>query len=419
MIEVYNLLVYVLVYIGLFLLSFYVLSFFKSRDSLIPLEADDKKVTIIIPAHNEEDCIGATIQSALAFDYPRDKLEIIVIDDGSTDKTYQKAREFVSPNVRVFTKPNGGKGSALNVGIGKARGEIIVSMDADTYADSASLKRLVARFYSPQVMAVTSAMGVYKPKTIWQRIQHIEYYVSLFIRKNLAGVNAIYITPGAFSAYRKVFFEKHGGYDEHNITEDLEISLRIQSHNYIIETATNASFYTIAPATFRSLLAQRRRWYTGLIRNLWNYRRLFGFKRGVLGTLVLPSSIITVCLSVALTSYLAVKVIRQIGTELVSLQAVDFRFLNAYELNSYLFTRMFYSFFSSPVFLFTLFFIVVTGFYLIYARKKMQFQENLKINFVIFLALYSILFSFWWTVSFFYIIFNRKVKWGGKHHATK
>lgn len=412
--EIYNFLVYVLVYIGLFLLSFYVLSFIKSKKEGV-IEADDKTVSIIIPAHNEEDCIVKTVQSALSLDYPREKLEIIVVDDGSSDKTYSLARNLVSPNVRVFTKSNGGKGSALNFGIKKARGEIIVSMDADTYADKCALKRLVARFYSKDVMSVTSAMGVYKPKTLWQRIQHIEYYLSLFIRTNLAGANAIYITPGAFSAYRKEFFDKHGGYDEHNITEDLEIALRIQSHNYVIEVAPGATFYTIAPATFKSLLAQRKRWYTGLIRNLWNYRKLFGFRRGVLGIIVLPASMITVFLSIVLTGYIAIHAIRTIGNELLSLRAVDFHFVNAYEMNSYFFTQVFYNLFSNPVFLFTLFFIVVMGFYLLYAKKQMMFRENLKINFIIFLVFYSILFSFWWIVSLFYIVFNRNVQWGGKH----
>lgn len=415
MVEVYNVLAYVLVYIGLFLLSFYLISFYRTPRRERTEKSGYESVTIIIPAYNEEASIGPTIESALALDYPRDRLEIIVVDDGSKDRTYERARRFVSPNVRVYRKPNGGKGSALNFGIARARGEIILTMDADTFAEPQALKCMIARFYSKDVMAVTSAMGVYKPRTVWQRIQHVEYYLSLFLRRTFAGINAIYITPGAFSAYRKVFFEQHGGYQEGNITEDLEIALRIQSHNYIIENAPDASFYTIAPATFKELLFQRRRWYTGLIKNLWAYRRLFGFKRGALGSIVLPASVITVFLSVFLTAYGAIRIVRDVRNELISLGTINFHFSSAYELNSYLFSRLFYLWFSHPVFLFTLFFICVLGFYLAYARRQMNYKESLKVNFIIFIALYSILFSFWWALSFGYVLFNRRVKWGVVH----
>ena len=191
-----------------------------------------------------------------------------------------------------FLQKNGGKAAALNFALKKAKGEIIVSMDADTIIEKHALKRLITRFYDDNVMAVTSAMGIYKPKTIWQRIQHIEYYLSVFMRKTFAGINAIYITSGAFSAYRKKFFDRHGGYDEHNITEDLEIALRIQSHDYVIENASTASFYTVGPATFCFYVSKKKMVY-GLVKNLWNYRRkLFGFKKGALGTIILPSVII-------------------------------------------------------------------------------------------------------------------------------
>ncbi|MEK6896150.1 MAG: glycosyltransferase [Nanoarchaeota archaeon] len=413
--ESYSLLVYALAYMGLFLLSFYLLSFFQTRKIKIIEEKSDKTVTILIPAYNEERDIARTLKSVLNIDYPKDKLEIIVIDDGSKDKTYEIARKFASDRVKVFTKKNGGKAAALNFALKKAKGEIIVSMDADTIIEKHALKRLITRFYDDNVMAVTSAMGIYKPKTIWQRIQHIEYYLSVFMRKTFAGINAIYITSGAFSAYRKKFFDRHGGYDEHNITEDLEIALRIQSHDYVIENASTASFYTVGPATFSQLMFQRRRWYTGLVKNLWNYRRkLFGFKKGALGTIILPSVIIGVVFSVALFVYSSFRILNQITLELDALNAVNFQFIGFRELNSYIFTQFLYAFFSHPAYLFLVFFIFVTGFYLAFSRREMQFRESLKVNFIIFILLYSFLFTFWWLVSFAYIVLNRGVSWGKK-----
>jgi len=418
MVSFYNFLVYLLAYIGLYLLSFYILSYYRVRRHFVSLEASDKKVSIIIPAYNEERSIARTIDSALSISYPRDKLEIIVVDDGSRDDTYRIARTFENKGVRVFTKKNGGKGSALNLGISKAQGELILTMDADTFAEPSSLKQMAAYFSDNGVMAASAGPRIYRPKTVWQRIQHVEYYLGLFLRKTFSSFNALYITPGAFSLYRKSFFDRYGGYDEHNITEDLEIALRIQSHDYLIAYAQKASFFTIAPARFRELMVQRRRWYTGLIKNLWAYRkRIFGFKRGALGMVILPTMLIGTFLSIASVIYLLINALRGLADELAFLKAVNFQFTNAYELNSYMVSRVFYSLFSHPIFLLTVFFIFVSAMYLLYARKQLRFNEPLKINFILFLGLYSFLFAFWWIISSFYLIFNKRVIWGEKRHA--
>ena len=270
-------------------------------------------------------------------------------------KAYEIAKRYessVGPRVRVFTKPNGGKGTALNMGIKNSTSDVIVSMDADSYVTKSSLKKMIGLFSNPKVMSVTPAMAVHKAKGIWQRIQQIEYYLGVFLRKSFATMNAIHITPGAFSAYRRSFFVKYGGYDEGNITEDLEIALRIQSHHYIIENAQTAAVYTIAPKTFRALMVQRRRWYTGLIRNLWSYKRLFGPKYGALGTIVLPVAVSTIALSIVLTLYVVIKGLAEIRRDLLSLNAINFQFDSLFELNSFVFTNFLYTLFSQPIFIF-------------------------------------------------------------------
>ena len=224
-------------------------------------------------------------------------------------------------------------------------------------------------------------------------------------------MNAIHITPGAFSAYRKSFFEKYGGYDEKNITEDLEIALRIQSKNFIIENSPKSVVYTIAPKSFRSLLVQRRRWYTGLVKNLWSYKKLFGFKKGPLGYLVLPVAVSTILLSVILTSYVVIKTTIDIKDEIISLQAINFRFQDSIDINKYIIETFFYRIFSSPTFLISIIFIFLLIFYMFFSRKQMQYTDNLKINFIMFIFFYSILFTIWWIFSFLYILFNKKVVW--------
>lgn len=267
--DAYTILIYTLSYVGIYATCFYVISiikYYRKKEEKVVANYEGS-VSIIIPAYNEEETIARTIESAISLDYPKSKIEIIVIDDGSKDRTYESAKKFESSKkrkIRVFTKSNGGKGSALNLGISKAKGEIIITMDADTFVHSDALKKMIVYFANERVMSVAPSMGVYNPANIWERIQQIEYYVGVFLRKSFSTVNAIHITPGAFSAYRKEFFEKYGGYEEENITEDLEIALRIQSHGFVIENADDAVIYTVAPKTFKGMLFSKEkmvRWF--------------------------------------------------------------------------------------------------------------------------------------------------------------
>ncbi|MBL7059258.1 glycosyltransferase family 2 protein [Candidatus Pacearchaeota archaeon] len=419
--DLYLAIIYVLSYIGLFTVSFYMIntfSYYKKKKFIG--EKEDKTVTIIIPAFNEEKSIAKTIESALSSNYPKEKLEIIVVNDGSSDKTYEIAKKYLKNKkfkVRVFTKENGGKGTALNLGISKANGEIIITMDADSFIRPDTVRKMVGHFYNNQVMSVTPSMGVYKPKGALQRVQQVEYYVGIFLRKSFAVLNAIHITPGAFSAYRKKFFEKYGGYDVGNITEDLEIALRMQRHNFIIENAPEAVVYTIAPNKFRDLLVQRRRWYVGMIKNFWDYRDLFGVKKGAMGMLVLPLAVISVIFSVILTMYALIKTLGDLKTELLLLNSINFEFTSIFEANWYFiktsFEKLFYKLFTNPILLLVLIFIILLFFYMHFARKNMKFEDGTKLSLLFFVALYSFLFSFWWILSFIYAAFNKKVVWRG------
>lgn len=419
MADFYISLLYGLSYLSLVVFFFYLLNLkkIKEKDKICE-ESTDKTVSIIIPAYNEEKSIEKTIESALAIDYPKEKFEIIVVDDGSRDNTFKLAKKYEknNPNLQVFTKKNGGKGSALNFGIERAKNEIIITMDADTFAEPSAVKKMIAKFYSDDVIAVTPSMCVYKPKTLWQKIQQIEYYMGVFLRKSLAAINSIHVTPGAFSAYRKVFFDKHGGYDEHNITEDLEITLRIQSQDYIIENASEAVVYTVSPKTFKELMVQRRRWYTGLIKNLLSYKQLlFNWKKGILGLLVLPLAVFSIFSSVFLTGYFLIKSAEQILDNLNFLQSINFDIGGLFPTEIYLIKEtlitFFYNTFSNPLFLLSVFVLLSLIFYLKFAKKRTKSKENLQFSFFLFILFFSLLYAFWWIISFIYLMFNKKVVW--------
>jgi len=246
------------------------------------------KVSIIIPAYNESKYISKCLESVLSIDYPSDLLQILVIDDGSTDDTYKVAKKFESKTLLVMRKENGGKGAALNFGIKKASGELIATMDADSYPSKNVLWELIPHFTDPEVMAVTPAVKIRESNSWLKEFQRVEYLMILFSRKLLSFIDSVPVTPGPFSIFRSTVFEKVGGFAEDNLVEDQEIALRIQSHHFKIRSSLTADVYTEPPETIGDLLRQRVRWQRGGIRNYWQYRFMIKTDYGDFGMYCIP-----------------------------------------------------------------------------------------------------------------------------------
>jgi len=421
--SIYFNLIYAASFLGIFLTVFYTLNLIIDSKKKKKLNSEIFPVSIVIPAYNEEPSIGLTLKSLLAMNYPKDKLEIIVVDDGSKDNTYKVAKKFESsswPKVRVFTKPNGGKGSAVNLGIRKSMGKIVATMDADSIVTPDALRRIVMHFNKKEVMAVTPSMAVYKPRSFLQRIQQIEYALGIFLRKAFSTIDAVHITPGALSVYRKEFFVKHGYFDETTITEDLEIALRIQSLHYKIANCPEAVVYTISPSKFKELLIQRKRWYSGLIKHLTGqYKHMFGVEHGILGVLVLPVAIVTIFSTIFLTAYTLARSVSSLRDEIISLSAVNFDFGNFFEFSKFAVQHFVSSVLSQPIFLMFLVFCTFLFFIILFAKKKSQFKDSFGLSLLFFIFTFSILFSFWWVVTFFYVISGKKIIWreSKQHHG--
>jgi len=404
--------VYPSIYVGLVAVSFYILTYISARKEKRPMFNDEELpfVSIIIPAFNEGKSIEDTINSILSSEYPND-FEVLVIDDGSSDDTYDKARKFESDKVRVFKKENGGKATALNFGISKANGEIIFSMDADTFVEPKTMKRMVRYFKDPRVVSVTPGMIIHRPKSIWQKIQHLEYLMGIFLRKVFAFLDAIYIAPGAFSAYRKSFFEKHGGYDEGNIVEDLELALRIQYYGYRTENCPDAKVSTIGPETFGGLLKQRRRWYYGLIKNFWDYRKLVSRKFGDMGMFVMPVAWITIFFSMFLFVYGFIRIITELISELVFLSTINYDFSNFFEFSSFFFKKVFLTVITEPLVLFIGVSLVLLAFYIKYANTKIGKVSSVFSSLFLFFIFFIPLFAFWWLISFVRLLISKAPDW--------
>ena len=261
-----------------------------------PRAAHSPKVAIIVPCWNEQNTIQGTVESLLALDYPADMLQIVLVDDGSTDNTPAVMDSYAQySQITVIHKENGGKHTAMNLGIEKASDAVYVGcLDADSYVAPDALREIIAYFDDPKVAAVTAAMSVWDPKTLLERMQNADYIHGITLRHVISSINGLYVTPGPFSFYRRDIILAVGGFKEGHKTEDLEMALRLQNEGYILENAPRARVYTKTPKTVRSLVKQRTRWTTGFLRNVfYDYRHMIGSKKyGTLGLLILPLGLI-------------------------------------------------------------------------------------------------------------------------------
>lgn len=246
-------------------------------------------VTVLVPAYNEGKVIGSTIRSLLASTYRN--LEILVIDDGSRDDTYEAARASTSdPRVRVMRKENGGKGRALNFGLDQAGGELIIAIDADTVFEPETISHLLARFDDPKVGAVAGNIKIANRDTLLTRWQHIEYVVGINLDKRFFDLlGCVPVVPGAVGAWRREAIRAVGGYSQATMAEDADLTLSVQRAGWRVVYEDRAVAWTEAPTTWSCLMKQRLRWTFGTLQCLWKHRGAFLNPRaGSLGLVGLP-----------------------------------------------------------------------------------------------------------------------------------
>ncbi|MBI3035279.1 glycosyltransferase family 2 protein [Candidatus Woesearchaeota archaeon] len=267
-------------------------------------------VSIVVPAYNEEKNIITTLNSLIKLRYQKNRLEIIVVNDGSTDNTRNLVEKFIAKNnsfdTKLINKKNEGKGAALNNGLAVSKGEYFVCLDADSIVTNDALQKILPCFSDDDIAVALPLLKVDKPKNMWQRMQWLEYLVNMFYRKLMGKLNCIHVAPGPFSVYRKSVLEKVGGFDVNNLTEDLEITLRLQSKNYRIVQLLDAEVFTLAPKSFKELYKQRSRWYKGSLINAFKYKGMtFNKKYGDFGFIQMPTIFIQGLIAVILVSSLA------------------------------------------------------------------------------------------------------------------
>jgi cellulose synthase/poly-beta-1,6-N-acetylglucosamine synthase-like glycosyltransferase/peptidoglycan/xylan/chitin deacetylase (PgdA/CDA1 family) len=230
-------------------------------------------VSVVVPAYNEAAGIAATVRSLLDSRYDG-ALEVVVVDDGSTDATPQIVAGLRRPGLRLISQPNAGKPAALNHGIAMARHDILVLVDGDTVFQPDTLARLVARMRDPALGAVSGNTKVGNRTGILGRWQHLEYVMGFNLDRRMYDViRAMPTVPGAVGAFRRSALVAVGGLSRDTLAEDTDLTMAICRHGWEVTYEESAIAWTEAPASLGQLWRQRYRWCYGTMQSLWKHRR--------------------------------------------------------------------------------------------------------------------------------------------------
>ena len=228
-------------------------------------------VTVLVPAYNEAKCIENTVNSLMLSEHP---IEVIVIDDGSSDGTARIVENMRLPNVRVVRQLNAGKPAALNRGVANARYDIIVMMDGDTVFEPSTVRELVQPFGDSKVGAVAGNAKVGNKDSLIGAWQHIEYVMGFNLDRRMYDVLGCMPTiPGAVGAFRRSALERVGGMSDDTLAEDTDITMALHRDGWRVVYAENARAWTEAPESVQQLWSQRYRWSYGTMQAIWKHRR--------------------------------------------------------------------------------------------------------------------------------------------------
>jgi cellulose synthase/poly-beta-1,6-N-acetylglucosamine synthase-like glycosyltransferase len=263
----------------------------KLRPDHVVMPVPPPAVTVLVPAHNEESVIVQTVTSVLASDFPN--LHIIVVDDGSTDRTGELLDTNFGdePRVHIIHQVNRGKSAALSNAMTHVHTEIVVTIDADTEIEPDAISKLVRHFSDPKLGAVAGNVKVGNRSRWLTRWQALEYITSQNMEKRAFDLlNCITVVPGALGAWRKEAIAAAGGITADTVAEDADLTIAIRRLGWRIGYDEEAIAWTEAPETAGQLIRQRFRWTFGTLQAFWKHSdTLFRPKFGTLGWVALPN----------------------------------------------------------------------------------------------------------------------------------
>jgi len=260
-----------------------------------PYSSYTPRVAVLIPAYNEETVIVRTIRSVLNSDYKN--LHVIVIDDGSLDRTAEVAREayaaeIAAGRVQVLCKPNGGKAAALNYALDRLTEEVYVGIDADTVIATDAISKLIPHFEDPRIGAMAGNAKVGNRVNLWTRWQALEYITSQnFERRALDLFHVVTVVPGAIGAWRTAPVKAAGGYPLNTVAEDADLTMNLLEQGFQVNYEDRSLAFTEAPIDAKGLMRQRFRWSFGTLQAIWKHRAAF-VRNKAMGLFALPNILI-------------------------------------------------------------------------------------------------------------------------------
>jgi cellulose synthase/poly-beta-1,6-N-acetylglucosamine synthase-like glycosyltransferase len=370
-------------------------------------------VTILVPIFNEEKTVEKTLNSLLDINYPKDKLKIMVVDDGSKDNTWNIVQRFKNEaQITLHKKANGGKYTALNYGIEHCHTDLIGCLDADSMVSADALNHIVPYFDNPEIMAVTPSMKIQNPNTLLGMIQNAEYNLGIFLRKLMGIIDAQYVTPGPFSIFRRSVFDTVGNYRHAHNTEDLEMALRLQNHHMKITCAHKAVVYTVGPRTVYALYKQRVRWTGGFIQNALDYKHMIlNPEYGNLGMLVLPAAMWGILGTLFATFYFLIQTTLRTISFINTTNALGWgaRF-NSISFNLTTLREYIYYHVQGTIVL-SIFAYGLIAFAVYYGKKLANVPDSKKMDTVYFIMIYSFIAPIWLFKSVYNTIRRRDANW--------
>ena len=402
-----NITLFIALYFEVFLLITY---FEHAAQNKKAIKSDDTpkrypSVSIIVPVWNEEKTVLKTIFSLLDLNYPKNKLSIIIVDDGSIDNTWNVVQRFQNhPQVKLLKKENGGKHTALNYALEQINTELVGCLDADSFVHPEALARIVKRFEDSEIMAVTPSVRIQNVKGILGMMQNTEYIFGIFLRKVFSHLNAIYITPGPFSIFRRRVFDEIGYYRKAHNTEDMEIAMRMQKNRMKIGNVHNAFIYTVAPTSLYKLYKQRLRWTYGFLKNAFDYRDMF-FKPqyGHLSFIVLPAASFSFFSTIYFFGVSIYKFIQSVVDRIVEFFTVGFSW-SGFNFDFFYVNTDMVTFVSI---------VAVTGtiFIIVTSRGLAEEKHKFGLDSLVFLMIYTFIAPLWMTRALYNAAFSKGTKW--------
>jgi poly-beta-1,6-N-acetyl-D-glucosamine synthase len=408
----YSLLVYIVWFLSTYFIIVSLLTLHKNKKKLYDSPSFEKKdmlpnVSIVISAYNEEKKIADSLESLKNLNYPKSLYEVIVVNDGSIDKTRDIVLKYLGEKNISFIDnlKNKGKAACLNQGIKIAKGDYVACMDADSVVPGDILQKTTPYFKDKKVGAVTVSVEVKNVDNFLQKIIQLEYLMglSLFLRV-LSFFNCVNVTPGPFSIYKKSLLKMIGYFDKTNITEDLEIAYRIHKSGYKIANCMNTSVKTITPHNVRSLYRQRRRWYSGALMTFWQHKGMLLKRKTKVFTYFIPFNFTLITFGLFLFL---------LSTYLTFSNAI--KNLYFYSFTNYNFLSNFYfNFDLLSLSVFTLFWVFgLVGTIIVVTVGLKAIKNSPRRSPSVYFGYFFLFFMYqaFWLASFFLVIFRRKVRW--------